>query len=118
MGVFDWSIRVSSSDGASSVDIDAIVDTGATYTAVPAGILEQLGIAPKRRLTFELADGRCQVMDVGSARVTINGATEMTPVVFGANGTDTLLGAVTLQQLALAADSSMERLVPAAKLRY
>ena len=118
MGVFDWPIRVSSPDGARSVEIDAIVDTGATYTALPTGMLEQLGVTPTRRHTFELADGRSQVMNVGSVRVTINDATGVTPVVFGANGTDALLGAVTLQVLALAVDSPRETLVPAAKLRY
>ena len=118
MGVFDWPIRVSSSDDARSLDIDAIVDTGATYTALPTGVLELLGIVPTRRHTFEMADGRCRVMDVGSARITINGATGVTPVVFGPEGTDALLGAVTLQELALAVDSSRETLVPAAKLRY
>ena len=118
MGVFDWPIRVSSSDGARSLDIEAIVDTGATYTVLPIGVLEQLGIVPTRQHTFELADGRCQVMDVGSAWVRTNGASAMTPVVFGADGTDALLGAVTLQELVLAVDSSRETLVPAAKLRY
>lgn len=40
-------------------------------------------------------------MDVGSALVSIDGASEVTPVVFGADGTEALLGAVTLQALAL-----------------
>lgn len=99
MGVFDWPIRVSSADGARSLDIEAIVDTGATYTALPTGMLERLGVVPTRRHTFELADGRRQVMDVGSTRVKMNGATGVTPVVFGADGTDALLGAVTLAGL-------------------
>ena len=68
------------------------MDTGASYTVLPTGMLEQLGVVPTRKLTFELADGRRRVMDVGSARVTIDGATEVTPVVFGADGTDALLG--------------------------
>lgn len=118
MGVFDWPLRVSSLNGEPSLDTEATVDTGATYTVLPTGMLEQLGIVATRKLTFELADGRRRVMDVGSARVTIDGATEVTPVVFGADGTDALLGAVTLQTLALVVDSSRERLVPAKTLRY
>ena len=57
-------------------------------------------------------------MDVGSAQVTIDGATEVTPVVFGADGAQALLGAVTLQTLALVVDSSRERLLPAETLHY
>lgn len=118
MGVFDWRLRVSSPDGEHSLDLEAMVDTGASYTVLPSGLLERLGVEPKRKLTFELADGRRQVMDVGSALVTIDGASEVTPVVFGADGTEALLGAVTLQALALVVDSSRERLVPAETLRY
>lgn len=118
MGVFDWRLRVSSLDGEHSVEIEALVDTGATYTVLPTGVLDRLGIEPARQHTFELADGRRQVMDVGSALVTIDGASEVTPVVFGADGTEALLGAVTLQALALVVDSSRERLVPAETLRY
>ena len=118
MGVFDWPLRVTSADGEHSIDIEAMVDTGASYTVLPTGMLRQLRIEPTRRLTFEMADGRRQLMDVGSAQVTIDGATEVTPVVFGADGTPALLGAVTLQALALVVDSSTERLAPAETLRY
>lgn len=118
MGVFDWPLRVAGLDGEHSLDIEATVDTGATYTVLPAGMLKQLGISPTRKLTFELADGRRQVMDVGRAWVTIDGASEVTPVAFGADGTDPLLGAVTLQILSLAVDSVAERLVHTETLRY
>lgn len=118
MGVFDWPLRVSSLDGEHSVEIEALVDTGATYTVLPTGVLKRLGIEPARQHTFELADGQHLVMDVGSARVTINGASHVTPVAFGADGADALLGAVTLQELALAVDAPAERLVPAKRLRY
>ena len=49
MGVFDWPIRVSNLDGERSLDIEATVDTGASFTVLPAGMLEHLGIAPTRR---------------------------------------------------------------------
>ena len=118
MGVFGWPLRVSSLDGEHAQDIEAIVDTGASYTVLPSGVLDRLGVEPTRKLTFELADGRREVMGVGSARITIDGASEVTPVVFGADGTDALLGAVTLQTLAFVVDSSRERLIPAETLRY
>lgn len=118
MGVFAWPLRVSSPDGDRTLDIEAMVDTGASYTVLPSRMLDQLGIEPTRKLTFELADGQPKVMDVGSARVTIDGSTHVTPVAFGVDGTDALLGAVTLQELALVVDSFRERLVPAETLRY
>ena len=67
MGVFDWPLRVSSLNGEHSLDVEATVDTGASYTVLPTGMLEQLGVVATRKLTFELADGRRRVMDVGSS---------------------------------------------------
>lgn len=118
MGAFDWPLRVSALNGDSSLGVKATVDTGATYTVLPARVLRQLGVSPTRKLTFELADGRRQVMDVGQAWVTIDGTTEMTPVVFGGDATEALLGAVTLQIVGLAVDSVGEKLVPADTFRY
>ena len=36
MGVFNCPIRLESMDGKSSLEIEAMVDTGASYTIVPA----------------------------------------------------------------------------------
>jgi len=40
------------------VEADALVDTGAVRSCVPAAMLEQLGIIPYNQVTVELADGR------------------------------------------------------------
>src|SRR5438046_10059624 len=47
------------------VEADAMVDTGAVRSCVPASLLKQLGIQPYDRITVELADGRRS--DVGLA---------------------------------------------------
>ncbi len=44
--------------------IEALVDTGATYTVVPCNVLERLGIVPQFRRRFRVADGRVVEMDV------------------------------------------------------
>src|SRR5687768_13892002 len=38
--------------------MDALVDTGAAFTTVPAPTLEALGVEPHRTMRFRLADGR------------------------------------------------------------
>jgi predicted aspartyl protease len=40
------------------VEADAMVDTGAVRSCVPASLLERLGIKPYNKVTVELADGR------------------------------------------------------------
>ena len=112
VGVFNWPVQISGMERDDWREIEATVDTGATYTVIPAGLLREMGVTVNRRDVFELADGRRLEMDMGRIWVTIHGKTEVTPVVFGQDGTAPLLGAMTLQILALAVDSLGERLVP------
>ena len=112
MGIFSWPMRIASLDGEQTRDIQATVDTGARYTVVPANLLRELGITPNRRSVFELGDGRRVEMDIGEARATVDGVSAVTPVIFGTDGTEPLLGAMTLQILNFAVDTPSERLVP------
>ena len=51
-------------------------------------------------------------MDIGEARVTLDGRSAYTIVAFGAEDAPPLLGALTLEELILAVDPVGERLVP------
>ena len=113
MGVFSRPVRLSSMDGERSLEIEALVDTGASFTMVPADLLDQLGVSPAEKVTLELADGRLVEYDMGRAIASIGGRTEATLVVFGEEDTDPLLGAYTLEGLRLAVDPLHGRLVPA-----
>ena len=113
MGVFNWPIRLDSMDGQRSLEIEAMVDTGASYTIVPAKLLHDLGVSPIDKIGLVLADGRAVEYDLGRAMATINGRTEATLVVFGENGARALLGAYTLEGLRLAVDPTHGWLVPA-----
>ncbi len=90
-----------------------MVDTGASYTIVPADRLKELGVPPIDKITLVLADGRPVEYDMGEAMATINGRTEATLVVFGEENTRPLLGAYTLEGLRLAVDPTNSRLVSA-----
>ena len=118
MGVFNWPIQLSSLEGGNPRDIEAAVDTGATYTMLPAGLLRELGIAPTSKAGFELADGRVIEMDIGRAWVTISGNSEVTLVVFAEDDSPALLGAYTLEGLRLAVDPVNQRLVPTNAILY
>ena len=118
MGVFSWPMRIASPNGEQTRDIEATVDTGARYTVVPANLLRELGITPNRRGLFEMGDGRLVEMDMGAARITVDGTGEVSPVIFGVDGTEPLLGAMTLQILNFVVDTPSERLVPGGAIRY
>lgn len=113
MGVFNWPIRLDSMDGQQSLEIEALVDTGASYTIVPAHLLMDLGVSPMDKISLVLADGRPGEYDIGEARATIDGRSIPTLVVFGEDNAPALLGAYTLEGLRLAVDPTNGRLIPA-----
>ncbi len=118
MGTFRWPLRISSLDGQQAQDIEATVDTGAAYTTLPGGLLRGLGIEPVGKRRFLLADGRRIEMDYGEARATVDGESVTTLVVFGEDNVPALLGAYTLEGLALAVDPVEQRLVPTHLIMY
>ena len=118
MGTFSWPLRIASMDGQRFRDIEATVDTGAAYTTLPARLLRELGVAPTGRRRFLLADGRRVDMDFGEARATIDGESVTTLVIFGEDDGPPLIGAYTLEGLALAVDPTEQRLVPTHMILY
>ena len=118
MGTFAWPLRIDSMNGGQGRDIEAMVDTGATFTTLPGSLLRELGIEVTGRRDFWVADGRRIEMDFGEARVTINGDSVTTIVVFGEDEAAPLLGAYTLEGLALAVDPIAQRLVPTTLIMY
>ena len=112
MGTFGWPLRISGLDERETRELKAIVGTGAAHTTLPARLLRELGVEPSGRRRFLLADGRRTDMDYGQAWVAINGERVVTIVVFGEDEAPPLLGAYTLEGLALAVDPVEQRLVP------
>ena len=118
MGVFSCPLRISSLDNRRSREIEATIDTAATYTMLPIDVLNELGISPTRKGIFEMADGHREELDIGELRITINGASAVSPVIFGTEEVAPLLGAVTLEILLLAVDPVGQRLAPTHALLY
>jgi len=115
MGVFRVPIEIGDPAGERFQPVEALVDTGATNTMVPAPVLRQIGVQPYRKTEFELADGSRMELDVGRTWVRVNGQQEFTQVVFGTDDSAPILGAITLEEMALAVDPVGRRLVPVHK---
>ena len=86
MGVFNWPVRLDSTDAERSLQLDALV---------------------------ELADGRTNLYDIGEARATIGERSATTWVIFGEDDARPLLGAYTLEGLLLTVDPRKLAVVPA-----
>jgi len=117
VGVFTIRLEVGDPEGQHFESFDALVDTGSTNTALPASILRRLSVVPYRKDSFELADGREVELEVGRARVQVNSRQELTQVVFADEGTEPILGMVTLEEAGLSIDPVRQILVPVAKKR-
>ena len=118
MGTFNWPLRISSMDGERSREIDATVDTGAAYMTLPTNLLNEIGVERRGKRRFLLSDGRRIEMDYGEARASVNGEDVTTLVVFGEDEGPALLGAYTLEGLALAVDPVEQRLVSTHLIMY
>lgn len=112
MGTFRVPIEIAPLGQSRFVELQALVDTGATYTCIPQDLLERLGIAAADRRPFELADGQQVWYHTGRIQVRIGGRSEPTIVVFAEVGSEPILGAFTLEGFLLAADPARQRLVP------
>jgi aspartyl protease family protein len=108
MGTFRVKIGVGAERGRYE-SVDVLVDTGATYTVLPRGLLHDLGVVPHTRAPFVIADGSQIELEVGRAWIRIGDQEEPSRVVFGDTA---LLGAVTLEEFLLAPDPVGQRLVP------
>jgi len=111
MGTFFHSMRLIGPNGR-EVDLDALVDTGASFSFAPGEVLRELGVTPVRRVRLTLANGQSQIQELGQVRAEINGDEETTLVVFGEPGSPPAIGAYTLEGLALAVDPVEARLIP------
>lgn len=112
MGILYQEIEIGDPAGIRFQALEAVVDTGASYTVVPTSVLTDLGIQPHRRMGFRLADGTRVERDVGAATIRVMGQQETNLVVFGSDDGTVLLGVVALETLALAVDPLGQRLVP------
>ena len=83
MGTFKVRVEIGDATGNRWESLEALVDTGATYTMVPAPLLRRLGVYPHTRDVFTLADGRQVEHDIGHGWIRVEGRTVITLVVFG-----------------------------------
>jgi clan AA aspartic protease len=93
-------------------EVRFLIDSGAVYSLVPAGVPKRLGIRPHRTVEFALADGRMIERRVGDAYFEFQGSGGAAPVIFGESGDEPLLGGTTLESLGLVLDPFKRRLLP------
>lgn len=99
-------------DPEQRLTLELLVDTGSTWTVLPAEVVERLGLPTPSTRTVKLANGETVTFGKGNVAMWINGEEITTVFLAGPAGTQGLLGAVTLEEFALAPDPVNKTLVP------
>lgn len=96
-----------------------LVDTGATDSLVPRPHLEAIGLEPKGRRTYQLADGSDLVLDVTTADIEFMGEIVGGTIIFGEAAAEPLLGVTALESVGIEVDPLNQRLkrLPAVRLK-
>ena len=87
------------------------MDTGASITAIPGSILDALGVQRSEKRSFGSALGEEIVLDVGDTAIIVDGQRVTSPVAFNLEGTEPLLGAMTIERAFLGVDTHRRRLI-------
>ena len=117
MGEVHVTIEVGDPRGERFEPLEVMVDTGATFTSVPADLLRQLGVPVQETVQSQLADGSMDPIDVADTMIRLAGKQFQTPVIFGKTGEPNLLGVIALERALLGVDPVNGRLIPIVALR-
>ena len=94
-----------------------LVDTGSTYTWIPAAMAKRLGVRPRVVRTFDVGRRPFLRRRMGEVEIEILGRRATRIVVFGRPDEGPVIGHETLQGLLLHVDMGRHRLVPGFHLR-
>lgn len=113
MALTHLKVKISNPGNAQKAQaLDFLIDSGATYSAVDAITLKQLGIRPEEEREFILANGQNIKRKLGGARFEFGGHIGFAPVIFGEKGDGLLLGATALEAMGFALNPLKRELMP------
>src|ERR1700693_1398345 len=85
-------------------EAEFLVDTGAADCLAPAKALRKAGIKPEGKNIYEPADGSPVELEYGFARISLMGEETVTPIIFGPEGSEPILGVLALEGLGISVD--------------
>ena len=96
-----------------------LVDTGMFDSLVPRARLEAIGLKPRGRREYVLADGKSVSLDITTAEIEFKGEVVGGTIVYGDEGAEPLLGTTALDSGGFEVDPCNEELkrLPAVLLK-
>ena len=96
-----------------------LVDTGAMDCVVPGKRLREIGISPRAKRLYELADGSEVELDITAGEIEFMGEIVGSTVIFGSDDVEPILGVTALESAGFEVDPRTQRLkrLPAVRLK-
>jgi clan AA aspartic protease len=94
-----------------SIEVDAIVDTGATFVCLGKTHIEKLGLPFHKRLDIKTANGKTSRRTFKGAEIELNGRTFVMEVIEN-DETPALIGYLLLEALDLVIDPRSQKVTP------
>ena len=96
-----------------SVEVDALIDTGATMVVLPQDIVDKLGLRKVREVKVRYANNKVEIKPVYRAVIIeIFGREGTFDVIGEEEGSQPLIGQVVLEVLDLIVDPKTRKLIP------
>ena len=95
------------------MDVDFLVDTGATYVVLPPDVVDRLRLEIRMHKRIRLASGELGLWGLGDVHLRLNGEEHTTTFPAGPPGCRALFGAYDLELFWLTVDPVHQRLVEA-----
>ena len=100
-------------DPTKTVEIEAVIDTGATMVVLPQNIVDDLGLRKIREAKARYANNKVELKSIyGVVTIEIKGRIGNFDVLAEAEGSQPLIGQVVLEVLDLVVDARTRTLMP------
>jgi clan AA aspartic protease len=96
-----------------------LVDTGAVDCLVPAKHLRAIGLEPRAKRTYELADGSEVKLNITTGEIEFMRDLVGSTIIFGDDDAEPILGVTALESVGIEVDPRTQRLkrLPAVRLK-
>jgi predicted aspartyl protease len=98
------------------IEVEVWVDTGSAFSWISRARLEELGLKAHRRVQCKTIEGNVLEREMASVFVGIDGYSGPDLVVMAQPGDSEVMGAHSIEGLALAADPVQKKLIPTVML--
>jgi clan AA aspartic protease len=108
-----WDEEKIQSGELTPIEVEALVDTGATQVLLPESLVRQLRLRPSGKTRVKYADGRVEEREVAlGLRIEILGRDTVTRVVVEREGATPLLRQMVLEDTDLLVDCRAGKIIP------